>query len=181
MDETNETMDHDFCRYDSDCQQGYVCELNKCALPRYLNEIPSQNDYFLTEVTMDSKLGEPYAPSFCSSFEPQWIMETSEEVVYTMDECGNIFDANDQLIWGNGECILDNTVIGTQSSVISATNRNDMILESDKSNESTIIVHADALIEPQLNTAARIGLYGMIIVQLTIGMLLLLRYLRYAR
>ena len=180
-DEAKKPMFTDFCRYDSDCQTGYVCDVNRCELPQYLNELPQQSEIGADKFIVDSELGEPYALLEESLAKPRWIEEDVTEVTYITDECGNIFDQQNQLIWGNGDCNVDDAVVGSQSSVISATNTKKPSWQANGKDSQRIIVHTDSLIEPQLNSAVRFGLCGLTIVQLVVGLILLLRYFRYVR
>lgn len=167
-------FDNGYCRYDSDCDQGMVCQQNACTTIEYIHPPqPTIEDGQHIELS----LGRPYIDVIRESGEVvEEIIIEEEPLIYTMDECGNVYDEQNQLIWGTGQCEME-TVLGEQSSVMMAQQPviEDQNLGSIKA-QQIVANHYDPLIEPRLSSPVRYALLSLTLLQIIISVVLFKRY-----
>ena len=160
-----------FCRYDSDCDDGYVCQEAQCVIPQSIAEPDNKP---IAGLATSLPLGIPYDQYLDEGIHEIEVDEESTIAVYTMDECGNVYDEQNTLIWGDGQCEVQGE-IGMTTTVTTATNPNEIIQEDSQVDTTRAIVHTDALIRPQLGSPIRYGLFALTVVQTIVAIVLLWR------
>lgn len=171
-DDSMDTLPVDtFCRYDSDCSQGYVCANAQCQLPQIIEE-PSKDETGGTATSLP--LGKPYSNESIELPAEIELDSEDELVVYSVDECGNVYDDQNVLIWGSGNCELTGE-LGTDVAIATATNPdvNDKTINNQAMNQP--IIHADTMIQPPLASPFRYGLIALTVAQTITGLVVLWR------
>ena len=109
-----------YCQYDSQCDAGYYCYQNACThllptlQPTVTPQIEEPIETYIPNITfyegsvMNNADNDPNQAQ-------EIIVEPSESetIIQEMDDCGNVYDAFGNLIWGSGECELSNETVTT--------------------------------------------------------------------
>ena len=147
-----------YCHYDSQCEAGYFCYQNQCThlLPTMtpiVSEVPIQP--IETSIT-DFTIYEQHLINNANNDDSGAKVNESESVdveeVREMDECGNVYDLDGNLLWGSGECNLDSTS-GSETKVYAVSNPKETM--GDKQVPTTAPIITPSLDDLSINSSTQ--------------------------